>query len=144
MANLDTAAKRRAATQFLPWMIQPDADGVIDDHDRAQAAGIYSGIAIGSPSIVVYASQIELFSRPLIDPATGKLCSGYTVNFYAAGTSSPKDIWTEPAMSNNYTSYTLDSGGRADLYGNGLYRIVVKNIDGAPVLILDGIKLLPY
>ena len=53
MANLDTAAKRRAAVQFLPWMIQPDADGVIDDHDRAQAAGIYSGIAIGAAAIVV-------------------------------------------------------------------------------------------
>jgi hypothetical protein len=48
MANLDTPAKRRAAVQFQPWMVMPDADGTIDDHDRAQAAGIYSGIAISS------------------------------------------------------------------------------------------------
>ena len=53
MADLDTAAKRRAATQFLPWMIMPDADGTIDDHDRAQAAGLYSGIAIGVAAIVL-------------------------------------------------------------------------------------------
>ena len=52
MADLDTAAKRRAATQFLPWMVMPSADGTIDDHDRAQAAGIYSGIAIGAAAII--------------------------------------------------------------------------------------------
>ena len=63
MANLDTAAKRRAATQFLPWMIQPDADGVIDDHDRAQAAGIYSGIAIGTAAIVL--SNLKIMSLKL-------------------------------------------------------------------------------
>ena len=53
MADLDTAAKRRAAVQFLPWMVMPIADSVIDDHDRAQAAGIYSGIAINFIVVVV-------------------------------------------------------------------------------------------
>ena len=52
MADLDTAAKRRAAIQFLPWRVTPDADGAIDDHDRAQSAGLYSGIAIGAPVVV--------------------------------------------------------------------------------------------
>jgi hypothetical protein len=58
MADLDTAAKRRAAVQFQPWMIMPDADGTIGDADRAQAAGVYSGIAIGAAAIVLSALKI--------------------------------------------------------------------------------------
>ena len=53
MADLDTAAKRRASKEFLPWMVMPLADSVIDDHDRAQAAGIYSGIAINFIVVIV-------------------------------------------------------------------------------------------
>jgi hypothetical protein len=90
------------------------------------------------------ATQIELFLGPLIDPTTGGLCSGYTVYFYAAGGTTPKNVWTEPAMTNPFTSYTLDAAGKALLYGVGLYRIVVNNTNAAPVLTLDNIRILSY
>jgi len=61
MANLDTAAKRRAATQFMPWMIMPDADGTIGDADRVQAAGVYSGISIGA-ALSTVDSNLQIMS----------------------------------------------------------------------------------
>jgi len=90
------------------------------------------------------ATQIELFLGPLTDPTTGGLCSGYTVYFYAAGGSTPKNVWTEPGMTNPFTSYALDSGGKALLYGSGLYKIVVKNTAGATVLSVDNVNILAY
>lgn len=87
------------------------------------------------------AAQIELILGPLHDPLTGGLCAGYTAYFYATGTSTAKNVWTEPAKTNPYTSYELDSGGKALLYGDGTYKIVVKNLDGAAVLTLDPVKV---
>ena len=74
------------------------------------------------------AAQIDLLLDPLTDPTTGGLCSGYSVEFYAAGTSTPKNVWTEREKTNPYTTYTLDSGAKALLYGDGIYDIDVKNL----------------
>lgn len=90
------------------------------------------------------ATQIELFLGPLIDPTTGSLCNGYTAYFYDSGTTTPKNVWTEPAMVNPYTSYTLDGAGSAALFGSGLYTITVKNLAGATILTRNGIKILSY
>lgn len=87
------------------------------------------------------ALQIDLLADPLLDPTTGALCSGYSVEFYAAGTSTAKNVWTEKEKTNPFTTYTLDSGGKALLYGDGLYKIIVKNTDGAAVLTLDNQKI---
>ncbi len=87
------------------------------------------------------AAQIEMLMTPLIDPTTLDVCAGYKAYFYAAGTSTPKSVWTELAKTNPFTSYDLDSGGKALLYGDGLYKIVVKNADGATVLSVDNIKI---
>lgn len=87
------------------------------------------------------ATQIELFLDPLIDPTAGCLCSGYTAYFYAAGTSTEKNIWTEKEKTNPFTTYDLDSAGKALLYGDGIYKIVVKNPDGTTVLSVDNQKI---
>jgi hypothetical protein len=87
------------------------------------------------------AIQIESLADPLIDPITGSLCSGYTAYFYAAGTSTPKNVWTEKEKTNPFTSYVLDSGGKALLYGDGIYKIVVKNLDATIILTLDNQKI---
>jgi hypothetical protein len=87
------------------------------------------------------ALQIELLADPLIDPTTGSICSGYTAYFYAAGTSTPKNVWTEKEKTNPFTSYLLDSGGKVLLYGDGIYKIVVKNVEGTTVLSLDNQKI---
>jgi hypothetical protein len=87
------------------------------------------------------AAQIELLADPLLDPTTGSLCSGYLAEFYSAGTSTAKNVWTEKEKTNPFTTYTLDSGGTALLYGDGEYKIIVKNISGLAVLTLDNIKI---
>jgi hypothetical protein len=87
------------------------------------------------------AAQVELLVDSLIDPTTGSVCSGYSVEFYAAGTSTPKNVWTEKEKTNPFTTYTLDSGGKALLYGDGTYKINVKNIDGTIILPLDNQKI---
>lgn len=87
------------------------------------------------------AAQIELLADPLIDPTTGSVCAGYTAYFYAAGTSTAKNVWTEKEKTNPFTSYALDSGGKILLYGDGIYKIVIKNPDAATVLSLDNQKI---
>ena len=87
------------------------------------------------------AAQIELVLGSLLDPNTGDLCSGYTAYFYAAGTSTPKNVWTEKEKTNPFTSYALDSAGKALLYGDGIYKIVIKNIESTIVLSLDNVKI---
>jgi hypothetical protein len=91
--------------------------------------------------VTTRAAQIELLADSLIDPTTGAVCAGYTAYFYAAGTSTAKNVWTEKEKTNPFTSYALDSGGKVLLYGDGIYKIVVKNPDGATVLSLDNQKI---
>jgi len=43
----------------------PDADGALPSADRAQAAGIYSGIAIGTPPVVLH--NLKIMSLKLDD-----------------------------------------------------------------------------
>lgn len=87
------------------------------------------------------AAQIELFLDSLVDPTTGAIAGGYTAYFYAAGTSTAKNVWTEKEKSNPYSSYQLDSAGKALLYGDGEYKIIVKNLDATAVLTLDNLKI---
>lgn len=62
--------------------------------------------------------------------ATGALAGGYA-HFYEVGGTTPKAIWLDrdkiTAASN---PYTLDANGTAQLYGDGLYRIVIKDSAG--------------
>ena len=55
------------------------------------------------------------------------LASG-TVEFYIPGTTTPKDTWQNSAQTIlNSNPVTLDSSGRAIIYGSGSYRQVVKD-----------------
>lgn len=55
------------------------------------------------------------------------LASG-TVEFYIPGTTTPKDTWQNSAQTIlNPNPVTLDSAGRAIIYGSGSYRQVVKD-----------------
>ena len=72
------------------------------------------------------AIQIESLLDPVIDGSTGDLASGYTVYFYAAGTTTAKNVWTEKEKSNAFTSKTIGSDGTIQLYGDGIYKIVIK------------------
>jgi hypothetical protein len=75
----------------------------------------------------VKAIQIDAILAGVIDPTTGLPASGGLVEFFEAGTTTPKSVWTEQSKSNAYQSYTLDAAGSAALFGDGLYDIVITN-----------------
>lgn len=87
------------------------------------------------------ASQIEVLLAPLHDYRDGSIASGYTVYFYAAGTSTAKNVWTEKEKTNAYTSATIGSNGIVHLYGDGVYKIIVKDTDGTTVYEWDNVKV---
>lgn len=63
-----------------------------------------------------------------------------TINFYRTGTTTDKAIYTDRAMSSAAANpYTLDSDGRIgdNLYGTGLYTILVKTSGGITVFTRD-------
>lgn len=60
--------------------------------------------------------------------ANGNPLAGGTVNFYQQGTSTPKNTWQDfQGNTLNANPVVLDSAGRANIWGNGLYRQLVKD-----------------
>lgn len=91
------------------------------------------------------AIQIGFMLSNIIDPNTGLAVESGTVYFYAAGTTTAKNVWTEKEKTNPYTQYDLSAVGTAQLYGEGNYKVVVKNSADVTVLTLDNIRLeFPY
>jgi len=87
------------------------------------------------------AVQIDAILAGVIDPNTGAPCAGGTIYFYEPGGTTGKNVWTEAAKSNDYTSYTLDNAGAAHLYADGIYDVVIKNSSGTIIASWDGLKL---
>lgn len=59
--------------------------------------------------------------------ATGSLAGGYA-HFYEVGGTTPKAIWLDRDKATPAANpYQLDANGTAQLYGDGLYRIVIKD-----------------
>lgn len=77
------------------------------------------------------ALQLDILLSGLRDPDTGAPLAGGTVEFYEAGTTNTKDVWSEKDKTNAYTSITLDSNGSVanPYYGDGWYKIIVKDAD---------------
>ena len=95
----------------------------------------------GQPEAATRAIQIEFLMSGLNDPDTGETLNGGSVEFYSAGTTTPKNVWTEPAKTNAYTSYTLDTNGVIQLYGDGVYKVVVKDSTGEVEYTFDQVKM---
>ena len=87
------------------------------------------------------AIQIGFLLSGLIDPTTGDPLTGGKVYFYEAGTTTPKNVWTEKEKTNPYTSVTLDAGGIKQIYGDGTYKILVYDSDDVLVYTWDNIRL---
>lgn len=91
------------------------------------------------------AANIQFLLSGLSSTTTGEPINGGTVEFYASGTSTPKYVWTEREKTNGYYSYDLDAVGAANLFGEGQYKIIIKDSSGATVDTLDPIRLeFPY
>jgi hypothetical protein len=78
------------------------------------------------------AIQLDFLLSGLTDPDTGAPLSGGVVSFYEAGTTTPKNVWSEKVKANAYTSITLDSNGSIanPYYGDGWYKIIIEDSDG--------------
>ena len=73
--------------------------------------------------------------------ATGGSISGGKVYFYEAGTTTAKDVYTDVNKSVVAANpYTLDANGTAMLYGDGLYRIVIKSSAGVTLFDRDNLR----
>ena len=74
--------------------------------------------------------------------ADGTINSAGVVTFFASGTSSPQDAYDGPdtVLDNAITSVTLDSTGKAVVFGNGTYRNVIKDSDGNTIGTYDGMN----
>lgn len=68
--------------------------------------------------------------------------SGGQVYTYTAGTTTPKAIYADKALSSAYTQpLILDSDGRAIAYGDGLYKFVVKDNASNTVFTADNVEI---
>jgi hypothetical protein len=84
-------------------------------------------------------AQIDALLSGIIDPNTSLPAAGGSVAFYVSGTSTGKNVWTEAAKSNAYTSYTLDAAGAAELWGDGCYDVVIKDASGTTLYEWTGV-----
>ena len=73
------------------------------------------------------AYQFDFLLAGLIHPTTLAPLAGGVIYFYAAGTTTAKNVWSEKEKTNPFTSITLGSDGTAQYYGEGIYKVVVKN-----------------
>ena len=72
----------------------------------------------------------------------GTINSSGVVTFFESGTSTPKNAFDGPdtVADNSITSITLDATGKAVVFGNGTYRIVIKDSDGNTIGTYDGMS----
>ena len=60
--------------------------------------------------------------------------SGGTLYFYEVGTSTPKAVYTDyQGLTAAGTSVTLDATGRANVFTNGLYRVILRDAVGVQI-----------
>ena len=79
------------------------------------------------PTVALPAGLQVGFLLSQVRSAAQGLLSGGQVYFYDAGTTNAKTIYSDHTLATPAANpYTLDSDGTALLYGNGLYRIVIK------------------
>lgn len=93
------------------------------------------------PSIVfgsTRALQFDVLLAGLVDADGVPLASG-TVYFYAAGTSTAKNVYTDKAKTAPYTYITLDTAGRSQVYGDGNYKVLVKDSAGTTYATWDNV-----
>lgn len=87
------------------------------------------------------AVQIECLLTPIYDYRDNSLAVGYTVTFYAAGTSTLKNVWTEKEKNNPYTTRDLGSDGTVQVYGQGVYKITIEDDDETVIYEWDNVKV---
>lgn len=84
-----------------------------------------------------------LNQSPVYLDNAGAPCAGGSLTFTDTGTTTPKTIYSDKALSTPATNPApLDSSGRAqvgDIWGSGSYRVVLKNSSGTTIKTLDNV-----
>lgn len=84
---------------------------------------------------------ISFLLSGLVDVSQTALTGGQVYTF-AAGTTTPKAIYADKALSNAYAQpLILDSDGRAIAYGDGLYKFVIKDSASNTVFTVDNVEI---
>lgn len=87
------------------------------------------------------AVQIEALLNGLVDKS-GEMLSAGLVYTYEAGTSTVKTCWSDSGKTTEASNpIVLDAYGRAQIYGDGLYKLVVKDSDETTLYTWDNVKL---
>ena len=87
------------------------------------------------------ATQFDFLLSQVRTNAQGALTGG-KVYFYAPGTTTLKTVWTTAAQASTAANpYTLDANATCLVYGNGTYRVVVKDAGGTTRVDRDSVLL---
>ena len=80
-----------------------------------------------------FAKSIDFLFNQMRNASIGSLASGW-VFFYSAGTTNAKPVYLDRLMAQQAANpYQLSADGTATLFGDGVYRVVVKtNLNNAP------------
>lgn len=93
------------------------------------------------------AKQVDFLLVGLVSPETREPLAGGAVYVYEAGTSTPSNLWLDRAKTDLATNpIILDASGKALVFGDGVYRFVVREIDNVtePIIIeYDGLEYTP-
>lgn len=86
------------------------------------------------------AIQIDFLLAGITD-SLGNILAGGSVKFYAAGTTTAKNVYTEKEKTNPFTTYTLDASGAAQLYGDGIYKVLAYDSSSVLKRTWDNVKI---
>ena len=83
----------------------------------------------GSAFATTRSLQFDALLAGIMDD-DGNPLSGGLVYFYEAGTTTAKNVYTDKAKTAPYTYVTLGTDGRIHVYGDGLYKVIIKTSAG--------------
>lgn len=88
------------------------------------------------------AKQVDFLINGVRDPLTDEPLAGGKVYTYEAGTSTPAALYIDrdTAEGNATNPVILDAYGRAEVYGDGVYKFVVTDADDVTVIEMDNLE----
>ena len=93
-----------------------------------------------------YAKSLDFLFNQMRNGSVGDLAAG-SITCYASGSTTPKAVWTNrekttPSVGGITTPYTLTADGTATLFGDGLYKFVVKDSTGVTIYTYDQVEVI--
>ena len=102
---------------------------------------IISFLILPALSVHAEAIQIDSLLSGMRNPSTDEPLNGGLVYTYVAGTSTPISLYIDREETTNAPNpIELDAYGRAIVFGNGIYRFIVKDASGTIVWSADGLE----